>query len=150
MERTFLPSGIAFNSISTFACASTSAEADMLTRKSACRCRCQPLYSLHILPTSIRPINPFCMQLSIPTLNRCLRPRRGQQSHSPDHEIRKRLIRRLAPLTHIFPETRYLGRRIVILIFEGGIDFSRLVEFASSAFQDVGFGSPLLRCGERT
>ena len=33
--RTFLPSGIAARSISTFACASTSAEADMLTRKSA-------------------------------------------------------------------------------------------------------------------
>ena len=77
VKRTFLPSGMAFNSISTLACASTSAEADMLTRKSACRCRCQPLYSLRILPSSIRPIKSFCMQLSIPTLNRCLRPRRG-------------------------------------------------------------------------
>ena len=34
-ERTFLPSGMAARSISTLACASTSAEADMLTRKSA-------------------------------------------------------------------------------------------------------------------
>ena len=33
-KRTFLPSGICPKSISTFACASTSAEADMLTRKS--------------------------------------------------------------------------------------------------------------------
>ena len=31
---TFLPSGIAARSISTLACARTSAEADMLTRKS--------------------------------------------------------------------------------------------------------------------
>ena len=90
------------------------------------------------------------MQLSIRTLHRRLRPRRGQQSHSPDHEIRERLVRRLTPLTHIFPETRYLGRRIVILILEGRIDFRRLVEFASGALQDVGFGSPLLRCSKRT
>lgn len=33
-ELTFFPSGIAARSISTFACARTSAEADMLTRKS--------------------------------------------------------------------------------------------------------------------
>lgn len=32
--RTFFPSGICAKSTSTFACASTSAEADMLTRKS--------------------------------------------------------------------------------------------------------------------
>ena len=74
------------------------------------------------------------MQLSNLTLHRRLRPRRGQQSHSPDHEILKRLVRRLIPLTHIFPETRYLGRRIVILIFEGRIYLRRFVEFAGSAF----------------
>lgn len=74
------------------------------------------------------------MQLSNPTLHRSLRPRRGQQSHSPDHEILKRLVRRLTLLTHIFPETRYLGGRIVIWIFEGGLEFRRLVEFPSSAF----------------
>lgn len=33
-ELTFLPSGIALRSTSTLACARTSAEADMLTRKS--------------------------------------------------------------------------------------------------------------------
>lgn len=33
-ELTFLPSGIALKSTSTLACARTSAEADMLTRKS--------------------------------------------------------------------------------------------------------------------
>ncbi len=74
------------------------------------------------------------MQLSNPTLHRRLRPRRGQQSHSPDHEILKRLVRRLTLLTHIFPETRYLGRRIVIWILEGRLEFRRLVVFPSSAF----------------
>ena len=37
MELTFLPSGMALKSISTFAWASTSADADMLTRKSVKR-----------------------------------------------------------------------------------------------------------------
>ena len=42
-EHTFLPSGMAARSISTFACASTSAEAAMLTKKSAFEHHCQPL-----------------------------------------------------------------------------------------------------------
>ena len=42
-EHTFLPSGMAARSISTFACASTSAEAAMLTRKSAFEHHCKPL-----------------------------------------------------------------------------------------------------------
>ena len=37
VKRTFLPSGIAARSISTLACARTSADADMLTRKSVIR-----------------------------------------------------------------------------------------------------------------
>lgn len=90
------------------------------------------------------------MQLINPTLHRRLRPRRGQQSHSPDHKILERLVRRLALLTHVILETRYLRRRIVICIFEGRLKFRRLVVFAGSAFYNVGFGSPLLRCGERT
>ena len=98
----------------------------------------------------MQPIIALRMQLSNRTLHRRLRPRRGQQSHSPDHEILKRLIRRLTLLTHIFPETRYLCRRIVIRIFEGRLKFRRLVVFAGGAFENVGFSSPLLRCGEGT
>ena len=41
-RHTFLPKGMAAKSISTLACASTSAEADILTRKSTFKHDCQP------------------------------------------------------------------------------------------------------------
>ena len=60
-NHTFLPSGMAAKSISTFACASTSAEADMLTRKSAFRQACQPLcrpdFPLHHTMSLDTPFN---------------------------------------------------------------------------------------------
>jgi len=66
--RTFLPSGIAARSISTLAWASTSAEADMLTRKSVSKARIS-----HHFPPRIRnqiisttPANLLSRQFSSP------------------------------------------------------------------------------------
>ena len=91
-QHTFLPSGMAAKSISTFACASTSAEADMLTRKSAFDHPCQPLrcpnVPLQAVTSSDTPSDPSRMF----TLHGSLRPRRRQQPHPPNHEILKRLV----------------------------------------------------------
>lgn len=143
-ERTFLPSGIAAKSISTLACASTSAEADILTRKSAFEHDCQPLhpptFPLHPTACSDTPSRPP----RILTLHRSLRPRRRQQSHPPNHKILKRLIGRLALLAHIIGKTRYLRRRILLAILEGRFEAWCLFVFPRVTFDDVGFAAPLL------
>ena len=118
-RHTFLPSGMAAKSISTFACASTSAEADMLTRKSAFRHDYQPLRPLSspLFPLNIKQhcLNPIAMF----TLHCSLRPCRRQQPHSPHHKILKSLIRSLALLAHIVRKTRYFGCRVLIAVLEG-------------------------------
>lgn len=78
------------------------------------------------------------------TLNRSLRPSRRQQSHSPNHKILKCLVRRLAPFAHILGETRYLRRRVLIAIFEGGFELGCLFDFPRVTFEDIGFAAPLL------
>lgn len=78
------------------------------------------------------------------TLNRSLRPSRRQQSHTPNHKILKRPIRHLAPFAHIIGETRYLRRRVLMAVFEGGIDPWCLFDFPRVTFEDVGFAAPLL------
>lgn len=78
------------------------------------------------------------------TLNRSFCPSRRQQSHPPNHEILKRLVRRLALFAHILGETRYLRRRVLITVFEGGFEPRCLFDRPRVTFEDVGFAAPLL------
>lgn len=115
---TFLPSGIAARSTSTLACARTSADADMLTRKSE-RNGAMSVNALEkpLLGTSFRCRKPSLsapgkVQRCLPlTLYCCLCPGRSQQSHRSNHEVLKHSVRRLGILAHIFPKARYLRRR---------------------------------------
>ena len=83
-----------------------------------------------------------------PTLHRSLRPRGGQQAHPPNHKILKRLIIRFPLLAHVIGKTRYLGRRVVIFVFEGRFEPCCLIVLTGGPLYDVGFRAPLLRCGE--
>ena len=78
------------------------------------------------------------------TLHRSLRPRRSQKPHSTDHKILKRLITRLPLLRHVFRETRYLRRWILVFPFERRFEFWSLIDFARLPIEKVGFVSPLL------
>lgn len=142
--RTFLPSGIAAKSTSTFACASTSAEAAMLTRKSTVEHNCQPLRPPTFLPHPVASSDTPSEPGRILTLHGSLRPSRGQQPHPPNHKILKRLIRRLALLAHIIGKTWYLRCRIVVAIFEGRLEAWCFFVFPRVTFDDVGFAAPLL------
>lgn len=126
-ELTFLPSGIALRSTSTLACARTSAEADMLTRKSV---TIQSAPNGHPKPPrpppsylSIHSSQPFWQARGIAlfppnpwvhTLNGSFSSRGREQSHSTNHEILKRPVRSLSPLAHVISKTRYLGRVVLV------------------------------------
>lgn len=116
----------------------------MLTKKSAFEHHCEPLRPHTVLQYPITSSDHFSHQFRMFTLNRSLRPSRRQQSHSPNHKILKRLVRRLAPFAHILGETRYLRRRVLIAIFEGGVELGCLFDFPRVTFEDVGFAAPLL------
>lgn len=91
---TFLPSGMASRSISTLAWARTSAEADMLTRKSD---RCQISHSSnavrhHPNPWYIAPRYPSSDAGVLPTLHGVLRAHGGQRTHRANHEVLEDLV----------------------------------------------------------
>jgi len=109
---TFLPKGIAARSISTLAWARTSAEADMLTRKSAAQI-CQPSRSPQSqnFPPSLQWLEVEMHQL---TLYSSLRSGRSQQAHAAHHEILKCLIPRFPFTAHVLRKVRYPRRRVLI------------------------------------
>lgn len=150
---TFLPSGMAARSTSTLAWASTSAEADMLTRKSRMRgfwsaialCTASLVFYSVVYNSKESVLKIFL------TLHGCLCPRCRQESHSSDHEVLEGLIASLAFLAHVVCETRYLCRRVVFLVFERGVETWCLIILARNSIYDVGFRAPLsgdARCWE--
>src|SRR5579862_929588 len=106
-QRTFFPSGMADRSTSTLAMARTSADADILTRKSVQEpARISANFSLnpqcltdvlhYYLPLHLHQ-GPIGDQLILParrppTLNCSLRPRRAQHTERPGHKVLKHFI----------------------------------------------------------
>src|SRR5947208_8080514 len=99
-RRTFLPSGIDESCTSTFAIAKTSAEALMLTRKSAV-----------IFSKNISNQHHYHFRS---TLNGCLCCSSGQGAKCSDHKVREDFIRNFPGITLVFTEVRDHRRRLAI------------------------------------
>lgn len=109
-KRTFLPSGIALRSISTLAWARTSAEADMLTRKSVFDRYRQSSYRLKVY-LKPRPAHLLRFQ-TYPklTLDSSFRSHGRSRTHRPYQEILEHPIRHLIIAALVLRKTRHLGR----------------------------------------